>query len=159
MGRKTWVMPMTVVQKFEANEAVAATQCFQVACESDTTVSHNGNPGDPCAPMQPWEKREGNYNLFGWFMGYATFYHDNCKTASNNIFRVEDGKFTYIDETGGSASDGGFTHWEDVNNNNIVDSKDVLYWWNQGNTSSGQPTVWNHWGYVTTTDPKHPLRS
>lgn len=34
MGRTTWVKPMTLVQKFEANEPVAAdTQCWYVACE------------------------------------------------------------------------------------------------------------------------------
>ena len=160
MGRTTWVKPMTLVQKFEANEAVAATQCFQVACQSDTTISHNGNPGDPCAPMQPWEKREGNYNLFGWFMGYASFYHDNCLAASNNVFNVENGNIiTYIDESGGSATEGGFTHWQDVNENKVVDSGDVLYWWNQGNTSAGQPTVWNHWGTVITQDSSRPLHS
>lgn len=164
MGRKTWVKPMTMVQKFEANEPVAASACFQVACKSDVYYStawdkHTGDPGDPCAPMQPWGKKEGNYNLLGWFMGYASFYHENCHTASKNIFNVENGVITYIDESGGSATEGGFTHWQDVNENKVVDSGDVLYWWNQGNTSAGQPTVWNHWGTVTTQDSSRSLHS
>lgn len=33
MERKTWVKPMTLVQKFEANETVAATQCWYINCE------------------------------------------------------------------------------------------------------------------------------
>ena len=41
MQRKTWVMPMTLVQKFEANETVAAdTQCWNVKCERAYVKGH-----------------------------------------------------------------------------------------------------------------------
>lgn len=33
MKRTTWVKPMTLVQKFEANEAVAADPCWRVKCD------------------------------------------------------------------------------------------------------------------------------
>lgn len=33
MGKKTWVKPVTLVQKFEANESVAADPCWHVTCE------------------------------------------------------------------------------------------------------------------------------
>lgn len=35
MERKTWVKPMTLVQKFEANEPVAAIQCVRIACDTE----------------------------------------------------------------------------------------------------------------------------
>lgn len=34
MAKKTWVQPMTLVQKFEANETVAAEQCWYVGCNT-----------------------------------------------------------------------------------------------------------------------------
>lgn len=37
MVRATWVKPMTLVQKFEANEAVAAETCWYVECEGNYT--------------------------------------------------------------------------------------------------------------------------
>ena len=42
MGRTTWVKPMTLVHEFEANEAVAATQCWRVACERPGGYFHKG---------------------------------------------------------------------------------------------------------------------
>lgn len=40
MVRATWVKPMTLVQKFEANEAVAANQCWYLICERGGTAGH-----------------------------------------------------------------------------------------------------------------------
>lgn len=37
MVRSAWVKPMTLVQKFEANEAVAAETCWYVECEGNYT--------------------------------------------------------------------------------------------------------------------------
>lgn len=33
MGKKAWVKPVTLVQKFEANEPCAADPCWRVTCE------------------------------------------------------------------------------------------------------------------------------
>lgn len=49
MERKTWVKPMTLVQKFEANEPVAAESCWKISCDWRGTINHLGECGKESA--------------------------------------------------------------------------------------------------------------
>lgn len=159
MERKNWVKPMTLVQKFEANEAVAATSCFQIVCQHNSSwknaLTHKCN-----APLgYMWTQEEGVGPLHSWV---SPFGHDgDChNNPENNVFRSDDGtSLTFLLQYNkGDVLGGGLDHYEDANHNGVVDTNDIVYWHTDGKQGAVD-TTWNHWGYVTTTDPDHPLRS
>lgn len=161
MGRKTWVKPMTLVQKFEANETVA-NNCFLIACQSNV-----GNPSNPPAPEFGWKKKEGHYTDYDGPLETCTmpskFSHGNCYIASNNIFNIDGGNISFVRENGGASGDYyGVDSWTDVDKNNKVSVGDIVYWHNS-DIKSGffyrYGDRWNHWGEVQAVNPEKPCQS
>lgn len=148
MVRATWVKPMTLVQKFEANEAV--TSCLQLVCKSETygnnAWSVNGKTNHPATidGEDPWGRPEylGTYSVF-----HAEKYHtkDICHVAGNDGIILENGTIEF-------TGDRWLAKHVDVNENGKVDAPDRVYWCeNSGATSLYK---WNHWGTVEMTSNK-----
>lgn len=169
MGRKTWVKPMTLVQKFEANEPVAAIgQCYNVLCKSEAKYAYKFPSfiiTDSGAPEYHWSHKEGYFNALG--EGQASmssgFAHGTCK-SDNNVFNIDltnpaNPQIKYIQETGGVADSGEFEHWLDYNGSGIFDAGDIIYWTNVENKGGGIGWRWNHWGEVASVDSSRPLHS
>lgn len=158
MGRKTWVKPMTLVQKFEANEAVAATTCFQIACQSDTkagmldTIKGKTNhPAD--LDGWPWTQGESFHSdiVFGK--------HDGCREAPNNIFNFDGTTLTFIGDSG-EVDNGKIDAVIDANHDGIKgNSGDRVYWHTWGTKPVNREFVWNHWGEIKIVDSSRPLHS
>ena len=140
MLKKNWEMPVTVVQKFEPNEYVAA--CWGVACD----VS--------------WANWYEQYNGY-WDGGNVSHASDHCGNSSNQVI------FDYDDNGVGDAmietrTDGlgnlECTIYKDAFETEIqpddVKIGQLIYW----TTSSGNRT-WHHRGTVTATAEGHPNRS
>lgn len=157
MGRKTWVKPMTLVQKFEANEPVAAGNCYSIICESTFKWNHQ----DSSAPNpNAWSAKEGNYtySVFGdaYWGAPAPFDHINCKEANSNIFHVEDGKVTYLYEIGGKVDSGAV---EVIDNaDGVFGEGDIVYWYSRNEITGGYIRH-NHWGHVKLVNSDHPNQS
>lgn len=152
MVRATWVKPMTLVQKFEANEAVAASGCLVVKCESKTRPGFpggvSGSPGNPDGNI--WKRKE----YLGWSTVETNGHDGRCRNAiENGIIIDENGAVSY----NGADGDGRFvTAIDSVTNSAtaVVDADDRIYWC----TDSGA-YKWNHWGKVIPLDPGNPNRS
>lgn len=152
MGRKTWVKPMTLVQKFEANEAVAAEQCFQVVCQSQTTCYNYSATMNPDEGFNPWHQKEA------FHLDPVNGKHDGCKKESDNVFYF-DGEHLSFYGNSGQVGNGEIDTIIDANNSGILgDAGDRVYW--HTTEKIGAFTfVWNHWGKIDALVPGHPLRS
>ena len=127
--KKTYNHPQVSVEAFTPNEYVAI--CWKVGCKNDTTQA-NQTSNAPYGNL--WTVKEGSYD--------KEFNHDgDCRNPGNNYFQANGTNITFEFESNSQQGNlqGGFDHWEDVNSNGIVDSKDVVYW----HTSNGTRT-WNH---------------
>lgn len=161
MGRKTWVKPMTLVQQFEANEAVAAEQCYGVACVSKT--EYKTPVWESIIDESPhgwhWERNNGsgdglNGGLKSDLPG-GCHHRGACSHAENNIFRIDGMNVVFVEENqSGNALDGGWDDSLDLNNNGVIDKGDVIYWHTTKDTYR-----YNHYGYVDALDPSRPLHS
>ncbi|MGN0422043.1 MAG: hypothetical protein ACI4EY_04840 [Lachnospiraceae bacterium] len=142
--KKEYVTPTMVGECFIANEFVST--CWRVGCKN-TTTQGNQNSNAPYSNM--WKQNEGPYdNMFS---------HDgDCRNASNNYFQANGTNIIFEFERNSEQGNlgGGFDNWVDVNNNNIVDTKDVVFW-----HTSNKERTWNHWGYVESVDAAHINRS
>lgn len=147
MGRKTWVKPMTLVQKLEANESVAATQCWNVACQ------------------RPWEKPhwwagEGWYDPPG---AEPVQEHSKniCGVITNQVLRDTDGD-NVVDqmlEYGNGTKV--CTLYADESYSTVISpsevdpkSGEVIYW-----TNEYLAQTYFHKGIPQTADASHPNRS
>lgn len=163
MGRTTWVKPMTLVQKFEANEPVAATGlCFEIECESDTRGgafgSIKGETNHPEEDGWPWKNSEYFAGLIGSSIDKKAT-HDGCHTASNNIFHFDGTTLTFVGDSG-EIGNGMIDDIIDANNSGIKgDAGDRVYWHTTEPYVAGQTMLWNHWGYLRPISTDHPLRS
>lgn len=160
MAKKTWVKPMTLVQKFEANETIAA-QCYEVACGSDAAYGNqklweNIKINAPFGHQ--WVRNEGysNGNNGGTGIDLPPSFNHNgdCKTASKNIFRIDGNNIVFLEEQTGDGSLSGGVDWYDLGSDGILNTNDVVYW----HTDKGS-VRWNHWGYLTPITNNHPNRS
>lgn len=148
MERKTWVKPMTVVQKFEANESVAAdTQCWNVSCQ------------------RPWINPPGPL-LTGWYgspWGTPINFHDAdvCGKLSNQVLRDTDGDgaVDQMLEYGNGTKE--CTLYTDENYSEVMspskvdpDSGNTIYWVNKKDT-----ITFFHKGVPQLADASHPNRS
>lgn len=166
MGRKTWVKPMTLVQKFEANEPVAAIgQCYQILCKSDAKAGFFVIT-DSGAPEYHWSRKEGYFDSVSIEGGFrASFKHDQCKkSASNNVFNVDvtnpsNPIITYVTEVGGNADEGAFEHWLDYSGDGKFGQGDIIYWTNVIKETPTTGMRYNHWGEVASVDSSRPLHS
>lgn len=161
MGRKTWVKPMTLVQKFEANEPVAAEQCYSVACSNDTwhadfpSTTQKKDSNAPYGWM--WKKNEGTVDG-GWgaVLPYGFNHKGTCSHAENNTFRIDGMSVEFINEVqDGDILSGGFDDKVDVNKDGVIGSGDVIYW----HTTVSPAIRYNHWGYVEPLDLSRPNHS
>lgn len=160
MAKKTWVKPMTLVQKFEANETVAS--CLQVSCQHnsyyDNWFTHDWHESECNAPLgNKWLNSEGDINTGYWG---NPFQHKNCKEhPESNIFIINgnDIKFSVEHSSQGTLS-GGLDFYNDTNGNGSVDAGDIVYWHTEGHQGA-IPYRWNHWGYLSSVDSSHPNRS
>lgn len=145
MVRATWVKPMTMVQKFEANEAV--TSCLQLVCKSSRYVGTGGLKGDTNHPASldgpdPWGRSE--------YLGASGWEHndhrsDICHVAGNDRIILENGTIEF-------TGDRWLAKHVDVNENGKVDAPDRVYWCE--NSGLGGLYKWNHWGTVEMTSNK-----
>lgn len=155
MERKTWVMPMTLVQKFEANETVSA--CWGVAC--NTTVSNQ------------YEKDHGNEYLQMWMPNYKYYIsHDanDCGAIGNQYVIDEDlhdgvppVMYEYVDgnRLPCTFTDSAFNPTQIT----TVTSGQTIYWITSQEIKDGWPwpsqtATWHHQGQAVI-DPRHPNRS
>ena len=147
MLKKNWEMPVTVVQKFEPNEYVAA--CYTLAC-----LVGNGES----APYG------AQWNQDHWWVSIETDHSplgtpDTCGDKNaNRILTNASGVITNIDEHNYDQGwiPGALDKWYDENNNDICDPGDVIYWHTY---SSDGKRRWNHWGYAAAEDVNHPNHS
>lgn len=137
MGRKTWVKPMTLVQEFEANEPVAATQCWRVACERGEwfTWWYDG-----------WLRHDEN--------------HTDCRDINNQYLYDEngDGKPDKMIELGHDVD---CSLYSDENYTNPISPGDVIpssgttiYW-----TNKWASWEYHHKGTIQQASEDHPNRS
>lgn len=138
---KRWETPRIAVEKFEANEYVAA--CWGVKCDVD------------------WA------NHYEWLQGddERGVTHDNahCGSASNQVIFDDnnDGTADRMIETGTDGlGDLECAIYRDENYQfsrpvSTVKVGDVIYW----TTQAGDGRTWNHKGTVMASTPGHPNRS
>lgn len=138
---KRWETPRIAVEKFEANEYVAA--CWGVKCD---VVWAND-----------YELREGDYSN-----GVT---HDNahCGSASNQVIFDDnnDGTADRMIETGtdGLGNLNCTIYWNAEYRQqrpvSSVEVDDIIYW----TTQASDGRTWNHKGTVMASTPGHPNRS
>ena len=138
---KRWETPRIAVEKFEANEYVAA--CWGVKCDVDWA--------------NDYELREGDY--------HNGVTHDNahCGSASNQVIFDDnnDGTADRMIETGtdGLGDLECAIYWDENYRRSrpvsTVEVGDVIYW----TTQAGDGRTWNHKGTVMASTPGHPNRS
>lgn len=141
MKMKSWVKPVTEVQKFEANEYVAA--CWGVGCD----VSWSND----------YEKWQGDYD------NGVTHSSAHCGNSSNQVIFDDnnDGIADRMIETGtdGLGNLACMIYWdENYKSQRSVSSVqigDVIYW----TTRAADGRTWNHMGRVFATAEGHPNRS
>lgn len=161
MGRKTWVKPMTLVQKFEANEPVAAANCYSVACSNDTYCDDHWlwiNKTETNSPYgNLWVKKEGTVDGgLGASLPLGFNHKGTCSHAENNTFRIDGMSVEFINEIqDGDILSGGFDNKVDVNNDGVIGPGDVIYW----HTTVSPAIRYNHWGYVEPLDLSRPNHS
>lgn len=143
--KKQWMEPRILVQAFAPNEYVST--CWKVACSNNTTKDHQQSNA-PYGDL--WSNPEGPYD--------NPFSHEgDCSKAENNYFSVNannDIVFEFEKSSEQGNLTGGYDAWVDVNENDKVDTGDVIYWFTQNLVR-----VWNHWGYVQSVDQAHINRS
>lgn len=162
MERKTWVMPMTLVQKFDANEVVAL--CWGVGC--DTDLANASNSYDSTHPQ--WHPDDpGHVN--NWGKGYLPR-HGTCGNSSNQYFKDTngDGAVDALYERAADGtellceiySDASYTNTISVEN---VQPNSTIYWTSSAATNLPWPNpktaTWHHVGTTFDTVPGHPNRS
>lgn len=138
--KEMWETPRVLVERFEANEYVAA--CWGVACDVDWANKYERWQGDHSNGITHDAAHCGNSS------NQVIIDRDNDGVADEMIEIKTDGLgnlecVIYTDER--------YNQKRDISD---VAIGNLIYW----TTSSGNRT-WNHRGYVTATVPGHPNRS
>lgn len=157
MKRTTWVKPMTLVQQFEANEAVASS-CWGVGCD---TVAANAWDGD----HPQYHPHAGS----DWFPYYPNHDPASCGDITHQFLRDIDGNGTadvmYELKDGKELecavySDSNYTNPISVDS---IKPGMIIYWTTVTDTGkiwpNAEEATWHHVGTVEATYPSHPLRS
>lgn len=146
MVREAWVKPMTLVQKFEANEAVTA--CLQVACKSGTYgeyqwyggIEVKGKTYHPAEldGQNPWGRGEA--------LGTTAFTmtsHDErgCHDASNSGVVIDSNGV--ISFTGNAR----LCSHKDSDGDGLADVGERIYWYEDYKDLSIDINF-NHWGTI-----------
>lgn len=138
----TWKKPVIEVQKFEANEYVAA--CWQVRCTLPDHPDYNGHAYDPVFHTSSHRVRyDGKCST----CEDALIWHskNNCGTMGNNV--VNDVTFAITEINSGYGSL--------VSTSSNPDFKKGTITWT--NTADGK--TWHHSGTIGLVDSSHPNRS
>ena len=151
MAKKTWVKPMTLVQKFEANETVAA--CWGVACNT-------GAAND-------YEIKNGFDEVYMWIpaANYKVEHTmDGCGNMSNQYI-IDDNPFDSVPPEMIEISNGEhlpctFTdeNYNAITLTSVKDGQDIFWTTKRTVGSVGVVATWHHQG-VAIIDPRHPNRS
>lgn len=144
---KRWETPRIAVEKFEANEYVAA--CWSVGCiVGDGDYGRYGR-GDR------WRQWNGDEPYGGDCHNHT----GSCSHAVNNQFNVDaDGRVSFYAENSSDQGslNGGYTSYIDRDNNGQISDGDLIFWY----TLSGNgDRRWNHYGEVEGAPAAHPNRS
>ncbi len=135
MGKKAWVKPVTLVQKFEANEPCAADPCWRVTCEWTGTghsfchdpdhyrFVHDDNDGKA-------DRMQVNHKV------WIDYWYD-CEFFTDSSFETSLGK-----------------NLEEID---IKPGQVVFFRNSEG--AEGAPIHYNHMGKVYAVDPSYPNRS
>ena len=138
---RSWVKPRTEVQKFEANEYVAA--CWGVGCDVNWANRYEKGQGDIGRGVTHEQAHCGNS------ANQVIKDYNNDEIADEMIETGTDGLgdlvcTIYTDDT-----------YNTVRNISTVKIDDVIYW----TTTAADGRTWNHRGTVFGTVPGHPNRS
>lgn len=154
MAKKTWVKPMTLVQKFEANESVAATQCYRVACD----VSND----------ETWENSLGAFDL-GWeYFNFKVEHGANgCKNINNQYIQVTNGTVQMMENSAVARSCVFYTDdkYGTQTSNPILAAGEYVYWTTSKQVggrfvwSDDKTATWHHKGEIQLAAPNHPNQS
>lgn len=146
MVRAAWVKPMTLVQKFEANEAVTA--CLQVVCQSNRYGEGYETKGDSGHPIaldgeNPWGRDDKLYIFSN--PALAAKKHDGnvCREPNYNLVYGNDGTFQGIN--------GWWVQYQsDDDKDGITEVGDRVYWCNDEKYTifGAEWYNYNHWGTV-----------
>lgn len=139
-----WIEPSIKIENFEPDEYVAA--CYKLACQV----------GDSKTPQYGdlWKRPE-----YGGVSHSPSGTIGTCADANaNRIITNDSGVITSIDEHNNQQGwiSGGLDRWIDVNDDNICNPGDIIYWHTYSNDKKRR---WNHWGIAEATDPSHPNHS
>lgn len=155
MESKTWVMPMTLVQKFEANETVAAQQCYGIRCNIDVANALEKerwpyNPNRVTGPAVHGSTGCGAYN--------SHIIIDTDENGTPDLMKESSGKgdfncTIYTDDT----------YLKSMSISEVsLQPNTTIYWtteaWKFGNPVNVN-TVWHHQGTIYSTVEGHPNRS
>lgn len=137
MVREAWVKPMTLVQKFEANEAVTA--CLQIKCNSDTyCAGANVKYGDDHSPSDDFPKWNDDeyYSAKVWYDP-----HTDCKTYTNNPFSFDTGVAVF-------TGNGGIDSIIDANDDGVKGNEGDRVYWHTFHKWNLSTLRLNHWGTI-----------
>lgn len=150
MLKKNWEMPVTVVQKFEPNEYVAA--CWAIACTYGIEGKETGI-NNPNLPTGLHERPDATHTMRGDGTGCG---HEDNQFITENA----NGSFSVMEINTQGLGNLNTRLTTDSNYWNLspsisnVEPGDQIYW----TTTSGDRT-WYHMGTVSTSDYGHPNRS
>lgn len=131
MGKKAWVKPVTLVQKFEANEPCAADPCWRVKCEWTEGAGHGFcNDADNYRFLDDGNRMQVNHKV-----GLDYWY--DCEFFTDGSFKTSLGT--------------------DLEKMDIKPGQVVFFRNSEG--SQWTPIHYNHSGKVYADDPSHPNRS
>lgn len=144
--KKTWEVPVILVQQFEANEYVAA--CWGVGCSVDE--ANNYERTHYYNNYQTWWDIECSHDSSHCgFSGNQVIYDDNNDGTADRMVEVGTSGLGTLTCT--LYSDGDYNTPINVAS---VKAGQTIYW-----TTSAGIKVWHHVGTVYETVPGHPNRS
>lgn len=144
---KRWETPRIAVEKFEANEYVAA--CWSVGC-----IVGDGNYGR-YGSWDRWRQWNGDEPYGGDCHNHT----GSCSHAVNNQFNVDaDGRVSFYAENSSDQGslNGGYTSYIDNDGNRQISDGDLIFWYT---LSGNKDRRWNHYGVVEGAPAAHPNRS
>lgn len=144
--RKMYEAPAVSLERFEANEYVAA--CYSIVC----VVGDN----EAMPTGVSWSGEEYGPGVYHSSHGTA----DTCADASANYITVSNGRIVSVEELNGEQGwlNGSVEGWIDRDNSGTCTAGDVIVWSTYSNAGTANRR-WNHWGYAQASDAAHPNHS
>lgn len=142
--KRAYEIPMACAEEFIPNEYIVA--CYTLACVvGDGKTPPYGKLWDECERGTVSHSPSGTAGTCG-------------DATANRIITNSSGVIVSIDEHNNQQGwiSGGLDEWIDVNDNDVCDPEDVIYWHTY---SKDRKRRWNHWGYAAAEDPNRPNHS